>query len=283
MGLGLGLRSWLGLGLVCGACGLARVLSACGGDDSTQNDATSDVTINCASNLQKCGSTCVDLQADPANCSACGKACKSGESCQAGQCLLACGGGSFKCDGGCADLLGDPNNCGGCGVKCAGGQVCNDGGCSLSCQQGYKVCPNDAGVSVCINPQQNDFNCNGCGNVCPQGTRCEAGVCGVTCQDGLTVCTSTVDAGDGGTTSIDRCVNLLVDTNNCGACGTACEGGTFCSPTDDAGDAGCGLGCFGGTLLCSNRCVDPKIDFYNCGGCNSVCDGGQSCVNSKCQ
>jgi hypothetical protein len=180
-------------------------------------------------------------------------------------------------------LLGDPNNCGGCGVKCAGGQVCADGGCALSCQGGYKACPNDAGVSVCINPQQNDFNCGGCGTTCTNGTRCEAGVCGITCQDGLSVCSIEQDAGDGGTTTIDRCVNLLVDTNNCGACGNVCDGGKFCSPTDDAGDAGCGLGCFGGTLLCQGHCVDPKIDFYNCGGCNKVCDGGQSCVNTTCQ
>jgi hypothetical protein len=184
-------------------------------------------------------------------------------------------------------LIGDPTNCGGCGVKCDPGNVCNDGGCSLSCQSGYNACPNDAGATICINPQMNDFNCGGCagdgGVMCAPGTRCEGGVCGVTCQAGLSVCTFDVDAGDGSTTTVDRCVDLIVDTNNCGSCGTVCEGGTFCSPTDDAGDAGCGLGCFGGSLLCSNRCVDPKIDPYNCGGCNKVCDGGQSCVSSTCQ
>jgi hypothetical protein len=281
--MSLGLRSWVGLGLVCGACGLARVLSACSGDTNTNPDATADGTIGCASNLTKCGSACVDLTTDPSNCSACGKACKSGELCSAGQCTLTCGGGSFKCDGGCSDLLGDPNNCGGCGVKCDPGHVCNDGGCSLSCQTGYKACPNDAGALLCTNPQTNDFNCGGCGNICGPGTRCEAGTCGVTCQQGLSICTTELDAGDGGTTSVDKCVNLIVDTNNCGACGTVCEAGTFCSPTDDAGDASCGLGCFGGSLLCGNRCVDPKIDPYNCGGCNIVCDGGSSCVGSKCQ
>ncbi len=281
--MSLGLRSWVGLGVVCGACGLARILSACSSDSSGGPDATTDVTVSCATNLTKCGSNCVDPNTDPANCGACGKACKSGEQCNAGQCLLTCGGGSFKCDGGCADLLGDPSNCGGCGVKCEPGFVCNDGGCALSCQSGYDKCANDAGVPTCTNPMTNDYNCGGCGNVCEPGTRCEGGTCNVTCQAGLSVCTFQVDAGDGGTSSVDKCVNLIVDTNNCGGCGNVCEAGTFCSPTDDAGDAGCGLGCFGGTLKCGNRCVDPKIDPYNCGGCNKACDGGQSCVNSTCQ
>jgi hypothetical protein len=201
-----------------------------------------------------------------------------------GMCQQTCTLGSAACDGSCVDLIGDPNNCGGCGTKCMGGFVCNDGGCALSCQGGYDKCQNDAGQNICIDPQTNDYNCNGCGNVCPSGTRCEAGVCGTTCQTGLTVCQETVDASDGGQSQINRCVNLIVDQNNCGGCGNTCEAGTFCSPTDDAGDASCGLGCFGGTLLCSNRCVDPKIDPYNCGSCSFVCDGGSpKCVDGGCQ
>jgi len=183
------------------------------------------------------------------------------------------------CGDACADLIGDPTNCGMCNNKCSSGQVCNDGGCSLSCQPGYDKCPNDAGLNFCINPQSNDYNCNGCGNVCGPGTRCEGGTCNITCQTGLTACTE--PTADGGSTNV--CIDLIVDPNNCGACGNACDGGTYCSPTDDAGDAACGLGCFGGSQLCNNRCIDPKIDPYNCGGCNNACDGGQSCVNSKCQ
>lgn len=281
--MSLGLRSWVGLAVVCGACGLARVISGCSGDTGGQPDATADNTVSCGSPLTMCSGTCVDLNADPANCSACGKSCKNGEVCKTGQCLLTCGGGSFKCDAGCTDLLGDPNNCGGCGVKCDPGHVCNDGGCALSCQTGYLPCPDDAGDSICINPKGNDYNCGKCGNACTNGTRCEAGVCGITCQTGLTVCTVDEDAGDGGTVSVDRCIDLIVDTNNCGGCGTTCDAGTFCSPTDDAGDAACGLGCFGGTLLCNGRCVDSKIDPYNCGSCNFACDGGKSCVNKQCQ
>jgi Stigma-specific protein, Stig1 len=281
--MALGLRWWAGLGLVCGACGFARLLSACSGDSGGQPDATADQTVGCFTNLTSCLGSCVDLQGDPTNCGACGHACGTGQGCIQGSCVQTCGGGAALCGDACADLLGDPGNCGMCGNKCAGGQVCNDGGCALSCQTGYMTCANDAGVPTCINPQTNDYNCNGCGNVCGPGTRCEAGTCGITCQAGLSVCSEAVDASDGAT-SVSLCVDLIVDTNNCGACGNVCEGGTFCSPTDDAGDASCGLGCFGGSLLCSNRCVDPKIDPYNCGSCNFVCDGGSpSCVSGKCQ
>jgi hypothetical protein len=261
---------------------VARLISGCSGDSSGGPDATADQTVSCGSPLTMCSNTCVDIQADPANCGGCGKTCKTAEVCSAGQCSLTCGGGSAKCDGGCTDLLGDPSNCGGCGITCDQGHVCNDGGCALSCQTGYSQCDNDAGQGVCINEQQNDQHCGNCTTVCTNGTRCEAGTCGITCQLGLSVCSEEVDAADG-STSIERCVDTIVDTQNCGGCGNACEAGTFCSPTDDAGDASCGLGCFGGTLLCNNRCVDPKIDPFNCGGCNSACDGGQSCVNSKCQ
>jgi len=281
--MGLRFRSWVGLGLVCTSFGVARVLSACSGDDSGTQDASTDTTVGCATNLTSCSGTCVNVMTDPQNCSACGKPCKSGEVCNNGQCLLTCGGGSFKCDSGCTDLLGDPANCGGCGVTCDPGFVCADGGCALSCQGGYHECPNDAGVQICVNEQQNDYNCGACGSICEAGTRCEGGTCNVTCQDGLNVCSVDLDAGDGGVTTVERCTDFLVDPNNCGGCGNVCEGGTFCSPTDDAGDASCGLGCFGGSLLCGGRCVDPRIDPYNCGGCNKACDGGSKCVDSGCQ
>jgi hypothetical protein len=246
-------------------------------------DATPDMTVGCATGLTTCTGTCVDLNADPMNCGTCSHACANGQVCMGGGCVQHCGGGSAVCGDACADLLGDPVNCGTCGHKCDLGNVCSDGGCGLSCQTGYKQCPNDAGLSTCINPQTNDYNCGMCGTTCTSGTRCEAGLCSLTCQLGLAACAEPVDGSDSGAT-VERCVDLIVDPNNCGSCGNTCEGGTFCSPTDDAGDASCGLGCFGGTLLCSNRCVDPKIDPYNCGACNFVCDGGSpTCVDASCK
>ncbi len=285
--MSLGLRWWVGLVAVSGAFGLARVLSACSGDSTDTQDASQDNTVSCGTGLTLCQGTCSATNTDPVNCGACGTKCASGQKCAGGQCLQTCGGGSAICGDACADLVGDPKNCGGCGTTCQSGFVCNDGGCSLSCQTGYTKCPDDAGDTICIDPQTNDYNCgtptSACGNVCASGTRCEGGVCGITCQTGLSAClVPAPDAGDSGA-QINRCIDLIVDPQNCGSCGNACEGGTFCSPTDDAGDASCGLGCFGGSLLCTNRCVDPKIDPYNCGGCNKACDGGQTCVDAGCK
>ena len=284
----LGLRWWAALGVVCAAGAMAHFVSACsGGDDSGQPDAqTQDQTVGCQGTLTLCNNVCVDFNSDPGNCGGCSvingpqHACANSQKCSSGSCVQVCGGGSSLCGDACADLVGDPNNCGSCGKKCDPGSVCNDGGCGLSCQSGFNACPNDAGALICTDPQTNDYNCGGCvgdgGVACAPGTICEGGVCSVTCQAGLSIC----PFGDAGA---NACANLIVDPNNCGSCGTVCEGGTFCSPTDDAGDAACGLGCFGGTLLCNNRCVDPKIDPYNCGSCNFVCDGGlPQCVDGGC-
>jgi hypothetical protein len=99
------------------------------------------------------------------------------------------------------------------------------------------------------------------------------------------VCSIEVDAGaDAAPVEQNVCANLLIDPMNCGSCGTVCEGGTFCSPTGDAGDASaCGLGCFGGTIKCGTRCVQQTVDPFNCGGCNNVCTDGGTCVDASCQ
>ena len=194
--MALGLRWWAGLAFVCcGVSGAASLFSACSGDTGNQMDATPDLTVGCFTNLTSCLGSCVDLTSDPDNCGSCGHACNTGtttgQKCVNSSCVQTCGGGSAICGDACADLLGDPNNCGMCGMKCNSGFVCNDGGCALSCQTGYDKCPNDAGETICINPQTNDYNCGGCfgsgGQVCTSGTRCEAGICSITCQQGLSV------------------------------------------------------------------------------------------------
>ncbi len=93
-------------------------LFACVGDDSTTpsdggNDVTTDATTpidapvdspqeapTCTGTQSACGSTCVDLKTDNANCGACGHACESGTTCSTGFCptVTVCNGGAGNDD-----------------------------------------------------------------------------------------------------------------------------------------------------------------------------------------
>ncbi|BDG02177.1 MXAN_6577-like cysteine-rich protein [Anaeromyxobacter oryzae] len=137
---------------------------------------------------------------------------------------------------------------------------------------------------------------------------------GVACHKEL-VC-PTGEAACGG-----RCVSLLSDAANCGACGTTCgaletcsAGACGCAPgiatcggacTDLARDAahcgGCDTACTGGDLCqtkdgatactatcatgysaCGGACVDPQTDPRNCGACGHACAAGETCRAGTC-
>jgi hypothetical protein len=83
----------------------------------------------CAAPLDMCSSDgrCVDTRDDRASCGACGAACASSDTCEAGVC--ECGANSLVCAGGCVDQAMDANNCGACGRSCNGG-TCAGGDCT---------------------------------------------------------------------------------------------------------------------------------------------------------
>ncbi len=79
-----------------------------------------------------CGTTCVDLMIDPANCGMCGRGCVSGETCVAGACqgMAACTGPEIECGGGCVDPQTSPAHCGDCATACSTGTSCVAGDCA---------------------------------------------------------------------------------------------------------------------------------------------------------
>ncbi len=73
------------------------------------------------------------------------------------------------------------------------------------------------------------------------------------------------------------CVSLASDNLHCGACNTACAGGTRCQ------DGGCVRTCSEGYAECGGRCVRLADDSANCGACGTVCAEGFVCRDGGCQ
>ncbi|KAL4442668.1 hypothetical protein ABPG77_006662 [Micractinium sp. CCAP 211/92] len=74
----------------------------------------------------------------------------------------------------------------------------------------------------------------------------------------------------------NRCVNFLVDPNNCGKCGLKCDKSHIC---------------VGGGCVCPKwrpqecgvpgLCTNPMVDPMNCGNCGNICPSG-ACVDGLC-
>ena len=118
----------------------------------------------CVIGFRLCGAECRNLDADPANCGACGTVC-------AGACV------SGRCAAVCASMT--PGNC--CGVACdfahATG-VCTAGVCTLgACAAGFGNCDGVAVNGCETNLTTSAANCGACGAPCAAGRSCIASAC----------------------------------------------------------------------------------------------------------
>lgn len=96
-----------------------------------------DVTSpGCPKGTSRCGSQCVNLGQDSANCGQCGNQCPPGRSCRLSSC---CPLGQINCSGACVNTRSNAQHCGKCGQACASGQQCAAGKCkqaSVACSDG---------------------------------------------------------------------------------------------------------------------------------------------------
>jgi hypothetical protein len=179
----------------CGKCG-----QACG----TGQRCTGSHCVCVDAALTLCSGICVNTQTDPNFCGGCGKACRVAQHCVNGQCV--CDGTGHKCGASTCCLFREICRNGAC-TTCSSGHPCGDRCCPFSCEvdvNGVGKCQCTEGSVLC-----------GTNTCCRKSTEIclPSGICGpianTVCPTGQTACSGV-------------CVNLQIDRNNCGACGTKC-------------------------------------------------------------
>lgn len=130
-----------------------------------------------------------------------------------------------KSDGCETDLTSSLTNCGACGKVCEAteGQdvACKDGKCETACVGFTGDCDGNPANGCETDVSADLAHCGSCSAApCKDGPHgaaaCDGGKCGLACEKGWGDCD-----GD----SANGCeLNLTADPNNCGTCGTSCEG-----------------------------------------------------------
>ncbi len=263
----LSLMRFLGLNLLLGMLWLT--VGCGGGSDTTEKPCGGECpagfecidnkfcTKSCESGESRCGTRCVKLDSDKANCGTCDTACKDSETCQSGKCeeIPSCKTGETLCGTSCINLQEDSAHCGSCGNVCVSGKACRKGSCEVSCSSGQALCDGS-----CTEIETNDAHCGKCNNACSTGRTCSDSQC--ICSGGTTEC--------GG-----ACVDTDLNDAHCGACNNPCPEGKSCS--------GGTCVCPSGKTDCNGRCVDLTSDRQSCGACGTICNSNESCNNSKCE
>ncbi len=279
-----------------------------GGTDAQEAGDTGGVTVDapvsdvgpdaaCPVGQMQCGSGCIDVRTDNANCGACRNLCRTGSGCVDGSC--SCMGPRLVCNNQCIDVNTDAMNCGRCGNACPAGQSCGFGMCVDRCDAPRMLCNNMTTV-VCADLQSDPNNCGICNARCSAGYQCMAGRCRCPAPP-RTMCAT-------------ACADLQTDPAHCGMCDVSCGMGrcTAGSCVCAASETRCGMQCFdtrtnashcGGCdrpcrfdqscvagvcacgptrTSCGGFCVDAMTDAANCGGCGNSCGVGGACAAGRC-
>jgi len=163
------------------------------------------------------------------------------------------------------NLLTDALNCGECGHACVylhGVGQCIDGECVLaSCEEEWENCDGLPSNGCEAHLISDFYNCGSCGHTCPTvahaTSKCDQGQCVIdTCDASWAHC-------EDGSIESGCETYLATDASHCGACGTVCPQGGFCS---------------GGQCYCPS-CSD-SVD----GVCTpKVCEPGFQCIENTCR
>lgn len=154
----------------------------------SENGGVTPDAPTCSPGLDLCGSVCVDLDTDDANCGACGNGCADGQACMEGACVLACPPDRIACGGECIDPDSNPMYCGAmgdctgpnAGEACDAEEVCSAGKCTPLCEPDRVACD-----GACIDPDTDPTYCGAMGDcmganagtTCTTNQRCFQGTC----------------------------------------------------------------------------------------------------------
>ncbi len=155
------------------------------------------------------------------------------------------------------------------------------------CAASQNLCLPPAGAaSFCADLTSDPKNCGACNLACPPVTgsaavACHTGACVADCGGGFSSTTKVVCGGkvtaDGGITAY--CTDTTTDHENCGSCGSVCNGAQQCQTgkcTTVTGTAACGGSGIGTTY------ADLRTDRANCGACGTACATSEICSASAC-
>jgi len=258
------------------ACVSARCVSRC---DPGFVDCNGDVSDGCEVSLaaaETCGSCGIRCEGATPLCASTGAGGYT--------CVAACSA-SAACSGTCADIDTDPLHCGGCDAACPdpahATRTCAAGACGFECDTNRLDC-NENPADGCEASIVSLDHCGGCGMVCnppdAEGV-CVLGICAVAnCDPGRANCDASATNG---------CeVDVTVDAENCGDCGTDCTslpgvttvGCTMSACRIDACESGRDDCDDDPTTGCE---ADIDSDPENCGRCGMSCGTG-TCTAGVC-